>query len=137
MDFCYAMPEQILLRMVETRPVSDLTLSFLTWASAHLASLGKRVLLLIWDNASWHVSAKVRHGIRAHNLAVKLGAPGVRILLCLLPSKSPWLNPIEPKWLHAKRAVASFDSLLSIQHLADRVYAHFNIPSLPPLALPS
>jgi hypothetical protein len=23
-----------------------------------------------------------------------------------LPSKSPWLNRIEPKWVHGKRAIA-------------------------------
>lgn len=132
-----AMPEQMLLRMVEGRPVNDLTLAFLTWASTHLATLGKRVLLLIWDNASWHVSAKVRAGIRAHNLAVKHAPPGVRILRCQLSSKSPWLNPIEPKRLHAKRAVAAFDSLLCVQQLTDRIYAHFNLPTLPPRPSPS
>jgi len=26
---------------------------------------------------------------------------GVRIRVCHLPVKAPWLNPIEPKWVHA------------------------------------
>ena len=30
---------------------------------------------------------------------------GVRILLCYLPTKSPWLNSIEPEWVHGKRQV--------------------------------
>jgi hypothetical protein len=25
--------------------------------------------------------------------------------VCRLPVKSPWLNPIEPRWLHGKRAI--------------------------------
>ena len=51
---------------------------------------------LIWDNASWHVSHEVRTWIRAHNRAVKQTGQGVRLVPCLLPIKSPWLNPIEP-----------------------------------------
>ncbi len=29
----------------------------------------------------------------------------MRIVVCQLPVKSPWLNRIEPHWIHAKRAV--------------------------------
>ena len=36
---------------------------------------------------------------------VKQQGQGVRILVCYLPVKSPWLNPIEPKWVHSKRAI--------------------------------
>src|SRR5436853_5662213 len=39
-----------------------------------------------------------RSWIRSHNQEVKQTGQGVRILACLLPSKSPWLNPIEAKW---------------------------------------
>ena len=28
---------------------------------------------------------------------------GVRIISCLLPKQSSWLNAIEPKWIHSKR----------------------------------
>jgi hypothetical protein len=38
-----------------------------------------------------------------------------------LPSKSPWLNPIEPKWVHGKRAVSEPDRLLSADELEARV----------------
>jgi len=49
----------------------------------------------------------------------------VRLLTCLLPIKSPWLNPMEPHWLHAKRKVAEFDGDLSVNVLKDRLCADF------------
>jgi hypothetical protein len=30
---------------------------------------------------------------------------------CLLPKHSPWLNAIEPKWVHGKRKVVEADDL--------------------------
>lgn len=35
----------------------------------------------------------------------------------------PWLNPIEPKWVHTKRAVVAPDRLLPARELAGRVCA--------------
>ena len=46
-------------------------------------------MLLIWDNASWHKSYRVRDWIVTHNRRVKEGSRGVRIVPCLLPTKSP------------------------------------------------
>ena len=51
------------------------------------------VWVLVWDNASWHVSRAVRAWIRTHNQTVKRDGHGVRIVVCYLPVKSPWLNP--------------------------------------------
>src|SRR5215510_3233756 len=48
--------EQMWLRFVAGRPVSAITIEFLTWCSAQLAAQGFAALLLIWDNASWHRS---------------------------------------------------------------------------------
>ena len=53
---------------------------------------------------------------------------GVRIVPCLLPSKSPWLNPIEPKWVHGKRAILEPARVLTAQELADRVCAYYGCP---------
>ena len=55
-----------------------------------------------------------------------VGAVGVRIVVCHLPSKSPWLNPIAPKWVHGKRAVSEPDRLLSAAELEERVYAYYS-----------
>jgi DDE superfamily endonuclease len=117
--------EQVWLRFATGQPVSGLTTQFLAWCCDRLGGLGKRALLLVWDNASWHKSQEVRTWLRAHNRRVKQTGCGVRLIACRLPSKSPWLNPIEPKWVHGKRAVVEPDHLLSVQELADRVCAYY------------
>ncbi len=116
------------LRFVDGRPVSAITTRYLAWCCDELARVGKRALLLVWDNAPWHVSRAVRGWIRAHNRRVKQTGTGVRILACSLPITSPWLNPIEPKWVHGKRKVAEPDGLLSARELAERVCEAFGCP---------
>ncbi|MGH3851459.1 MAG: transposase, partial [Pseudonocardiaceae bacterium] len=106
-------PEEVWLRFVDGRPVSALTTLFLADCSDRLAARGKRAWLLVWDNASWHVSRAVKAWIRKHNRQVKQTGRGVRILCWQLPVKSPWLNPIEPQWVHGKRAVVEPARLLS------------------------
>ncbi|HEY3033340.1 MAG TPA: transposase [Streptosporangiaceae bacterium] len=128
--------EAVWLRFVDGRPVSALTTQFLAWSCAALETAGKTALLLVWDNAAWHVSAEVRAWVRCHNRAVKAAGRGVRIVPCRLPSKSPWLNPIEPKWVHGRRRVVEPTRLLSAQELADRVCAAFDCPHHAHLALP-
>ncbi len=83
--------EKIWLRFVEGRPVSEVTTRFLAWVCERLAEEGKKALLLVWDNASWHISQAVRHWIRAHNRQAKREGR-VRIIRCQLPTRSPWLN---------------------------------------------
>jgi transposase len=128
--------EQMWLRFVTGRPVSAVTSDFLAWCSAQLAAQGFTALLLIWDNASWHRSQAVRHWIRQHNQRGKRGAEGVRLVVCHLPSKSPWLNPIEPKWVHGKRAVSEPDRLLSAAELEARVFAYYDCECEPHLMMP-
>src|SRR5437870_528853 len=98
--------DQMWLRFVAGRPVSAVTMALLAWCSAQLAAHGFTALCLIWENASWHRSSAVRHWLRQHHQQVKRGAVGVRFVVCPLPSTSPWLNPIEPQWVHGKRAVS-------------------------------
>lgn len=50
----------MLLRCVSWRPVSQVAEEFLAWVCARLAAEGKKALLMIWDNASWHVRQRVR-----------------------------------------------------------------------------
>jgi len=71
------------------------------------------------------VSKMVRTWIREHNSLVKAEGKGVRILPFFLPTKSPWLNPIEPKWVHAKRHVVEQDGLLTAKQLAQRICSYF------------
>jgi len=128
--------EQMWLRFVTGRPVRAVTIDFLAWGSAQLAAQGFTALLLIWDNASWHRSQAVRHWIRQHNQQVKRGAVGVRVVVCHLPSKSPWLNPIAPQWVHGKRAVSEPDRLLSADELEERVYAYYGCEGEAHLLMP-
>ena len=118
--------DQMWLRFITGRPISDITTQFLDWCCAQLQAQGKSAWLLIWDNASWHKSLIVRTWIRQHNQQVKQEGQGVRILPFLLPTQSPWLNPIEPKWVHGKRAVVEPDELLSARQLAERICAYFH-----------
>lgn len=129
-------PEQMLLRFVDGRPISAVTTAFLGWCSERLAAQGKRALVLLWDNAAWHVSREVRAWLRAHNRRVKRDGEGVRIIVCFLPVKSPWLNAIEPKWTHTKQHIVEPDRLLSARELADRVCAALACPHEPHLPMP-
>jgi len=61
------------------------------------------------DNASWHKSKAVRTWIHGHNRRAK--RDDVRLLTRFLPKQSPWLNPIEPPWIHAKRHVCGHTTL--------------------------
>jgi len=128
--------EEVWLRFVDGRPISAITTQFLDWSCAKLAATGKTAFLLVWDNASWHLSKEVRLGIGAHNRRVRETGTGVRIVPCPLPVKSPWLNPIEPKWVHGKRKVVEPDRLLPARELAERVCAVFRCPYEPHLAIP-
>lgn len=121
-----ATADRIGIRFVTGRPVSGLTTQFLAWGSARLAAEGQRVWVVIWDNASWHRSQEVRTWVRTHNRAVKAGQhPGVRIILCFLPVKSPWLNAIEPHWMHTKRRILDPTQPLSLAEIESRVCASF------------
>src|SRR3712207_4221299 len=73
-------------------------------------------------------SREVRRWLGKHNRRVKESGEGVRIVSCLLPKQSPWLNAIEPKWIHGKRKVVEPDGLLGAYELADRVCRVFDCP---------
>jgi len=120
---------KMLLRFVDGRPVSDATTAFLEWCCEELGHDGKKALLLVWDNASWHISVKVRDWIREHNMKARREG-GVRILSCLLPVRSPWLNPIEPHWMHGKRAIVEPDRKLNALEVEARVCDYFACPLL-------
>jgi hypothetical protein len=124
------------LRFVDGRPVSGITTRFLAWCCEKLEAAGKRVWVLIWDNASWHTSKEVKEWIASHNRRVKKSGRGVRIISCLLPKQSPWLNAIEPKWIHGKRKVVEPDGLLTAYELADRVCGVFDCPHYEHLSIP-
>jgi len=134
---CYGLwcddQQAMLLRFVTGRPVSHVTTGFLEWACAQLGEQGHKVLVLIWDNASWHVSAQVQGWLRSHNAGVKQTGQGVRILVAGLPTKSPWLNKIEAKWKHGKEAIVEAERTLTAAEVEERVSAYFGVAPQPHL----
>jgi DDE superfamily endonuclease len=128
--------EAIWPRFAAGRPVSGVTTPFLAWCCAKLAAAGRTAPLLVWDNASWHISQEVRGWIAAHNRRVKAGEAAVRIVPCPLPTKSPWLNPIEPRWVHGKRRGVEPARLLPVADLEERVYGALNADHAEHLSLP-
>src|SRR5437764_954591 len=128
--------EDLWLRFVEGRPVSAVTIDFLRWCTVRAQERGKRAVLLVWDNASWHDSQIVRSWLRQHNRQVKQSGHGVRLIVCYLPTKSPWLNPIEPKWLHGQRKVLEPARLLTTAEVVERVCAVYGCPHEPHLVSP-
>jgi hypothetical protein len=116
-------PEQLWLRFARGQPGSALTPQFLAWCCELWAAPRMRALLLVWDHAPWHPSQRVRSWVREHPRQVKQQGCGGRLPPCRLPRKSPWLNPIEPKWGHGKRAVMEPARVLSAQEWADRACA--------------
>jgi transposase len=125
---------QMLLRFVQGRPISQVTCDFLGWLADKMAQAGKQGLVLIWDNASWHISKIVKNWLnknwlnknwlKAHNRHVKKEG-GCRLVVCFLPSKSPWLNAIEPKWVHGKRAIMEPVRTLTATELMARICAYY------------
>ena len=66
----------------------------------------------------------MRQWIKQHNREAKAKG-GVRIIVAQLPVKSPWLNPIEPRWVHGKRAIIEPERKLTAQELIERVCAYY------------
>ena len=128
--------EQPWLRFVDGRPISGVTTAYPEWSCGKLAALGKKTLVLVWDNAPWHVSKGVRTWIWDHNRQVTQQGRGDRIIPCHLPIKSPWLSRIEPRWIHGKRKVVEPSRLLSASELEERVCAHFGCTIEDHLAIP-
>jgi len=120
---------EVLLSFSQGQPNSLQMWLFIIGVLAVARTEGKQALVIIWDNASWHKSADIRRWIRAYNQAAKMaGEP--RLLTHLLPVKSPWLNPIEPRWVHAKRGVCEPDGELTPTVLRSRLCVHFNTQPL-------
>ncbi len=118
---------------MQGRPLSAITTQFLAWVCERLHAAGKKALLLVWDNASWHLSHAVRAWIRTHNRHAKREGQ-VRILRCQLPTKSPWLNRIEPHWVHGKRAIVAPTRTLTANELSTRVCNYYGCEQFPHLS---
>jgi transposase len=122
--------EQVYLYFCDGQPQSSQTLAFLPGLLNIARQEDKKVMVLIWDNATWHKSQKVRRWVREYNRQAKRTSE-VRLLVFRLPTKSPWLNSIEPRWIHAKRKVCEPDGELTPDELKRRLAAHFDTTPFP------
>jgi transposase len=119
-----------MLRFAEGRPLGVTTVQFLGWLCEELGDEGKKRLIVVWDDASWHASATVLAWLREHNARIwKEG--GVEVIHFELPAGSPWLNNIEPRYKEAKKAIIELDRKLTKQETVDRVCQHFGCAALP------
>jgi transposase len=117
--------QQTYLYFCDGQPNSEHMWLFIVGLLALARQSSIRVIVMIWDHATWHKSKRLRQWIRAYNLEAKrTGQP--RLLTFLLPKKSPWLNPIEPRWIHAKRKTCEPDGDLTAHELKRRLAAHFD-----------
>jgi hypothetical protein len=55
---------------------------------------------------------------------IKAASCGCRLLAYRLPSRSPWLNAIKPKWVHSKRALVEPIRTLARAELKQRLCAY-------------
>jgi transposase len=85
----------------------------------------KRVLVIVWDNASWHTAKALRHWYHRYNQRAKREGL-IRLLIVGLPSRSPWLNPIEPVFGQAKRHVVGRRAVPEPRELKRKTERYFN-----------
>ena len=128
---------QMWLRFVTGRPVSAITIQFLEWCCAAWKA-GQDALapdlgqcLLAQEQALYAAGSAPTTAGQAD------WAKGVRILPFLLPTQSPWLNPIEPKWVHGKRSECRRAQRggLSAKQMAERICAYFGCSYEPHLVI--
>ena len=111
------------LRFGAGRPLSAVPLDFLTWCVAPAQTRGQRAVLVGGDQAPWPDSHRVRTGVRQHHRPVKQCGQGGRLSRALVPSTSPWLNPLAPQWRHGQRTVRDPEPLLTTAERVARVCA--------------
>jgi hypothetical protein len=129
-------PDPIYLYPCWQRPNRDETIHFLLWMVLGAAALGKKAVIVIGDHASWHLARKVKRWMRRyHHHPKSLRQP--HWMVWTLPKRSPWLNPIEPHGLHAKkRIVEPSDADRSPHLLRQRVFQALDAQFIASLSLP-
>jgi DDE superfamily endonuclease len=91
---------------------------------------GHRVLVLVWDPASWHKAKDLLAWFRAHNQQVEREGKGCKIVPVQTPVHAFWLNPVEPIIGHTKRKVLpcrQFGRPEAQQGAVDRYWLHRNL----------
>ncbi len=85
---------------------------------------GKRVLIVLWDNASWHTAQALRQWYHRYNQHAKREGR-IRLLLVPLPSRSPWLNAMEAVFGQAKRHIVGNRSVRPPSRLKQKTERYY------------
>lgn len=116
--------QESFLRWADGQPNSERMIDFLEALMAHWTEIGKRFIVLFWDRAPFHTSKRVRGWIRAYNRRAK--AQGLtRLIPFWLPSRSPWLMPLEAVFGSVKHRMLgnrTFESLAALQVAVERAF---------------
>ena len=116
--------QEAFLRWATGQPDSEETVQFLEALMAHCTQNGLRFIVLIWDKASWHTSRRTQGWIRAYNRRAKEEAC-TRLIVCQLPTRSPWLMPLEPIFGWTKHQVLGgrlFQTIAQLQAAVERYF---------------
>jgi transposase len=116
--------QEAFLRWADGQPNSEETVRFLEVLMDHCTKKGKRFIVLFWDKASWHTSKRTRTWIRAYNQRAKQ-AGLTRLIVCLLPTRSPWLMPLEPIFGYVKHQILGgrlFQTVAELQIAVERYF---------------
>jgi len=117
--------QEAFLRWATGQPDSEETVQFLEALMAHCTQNGLRFIVLIWDKASWHTSKRTQGWIRAYNRRAK-EENLTRLIVCQLPTRSPWLMPLEPIFGWTKHQVLGGRLFQTVAQLQDAVESYFH-----------
>jgi transposase len=116
--------QEAFLSWAEGQPNSEETIRFLKTLMAHWTDQGKRFIVLFWDKASWHTSKQTRAWIRTYNRRAKQ-EDLARLIVCQLPTRSPWLMPLESIFGWTKHQVLGgrlFKTVAELQAAVERYF---------------
>jgi transposase len=116
--------QEAFLRWATGQPDSEETVDFLAALMAHCTQKGLRFIVLIWDKAPWHTSKRTRSWIRDYNRRAKEESL-TRLIVCQLPTRSPWLMPLEPIFGWTKHQVLGDRLFQTVSELQAAVEQHF------------
>ena len=118
--------QETFLRWADGQPNSERMITYLEALMAHWTQKGKRFIVLFWDRASFHTSHRIRRWIRVYNRRAKEEGC-TRLFPFWLPSRSPWLMPLEAVFGAVKHRVLgdrTFDTLAELRLAVERAFCN-------------